>query len=395
MAPLVEQRDAAALPAGTAVCLGAFDGLHLGHQALLARARRASAHVGLVTFDPHPQQVLAPERAPRLLQTAEQRRRVSAALGVEHLVLLPFDREMAAMDAERFVRQVLVEGLRPSAVVVGEDFRFGRGREGDGEQLARLLAPAGIEVACVAAVPVPAAAREPGGEAEADSKLSATTVRRAVEAGRVEQAGVMLGRWHAVAGTVVTGAQRGRTIGFPTANIHAPDGFLPAPGVYAGVLAVWSETGPCAGRVWPAVANLGTNPTFVAGGGAMPLRLEAHALDVRLGEQLYGLSVELSFVARLRDEQRFEGPAALIEQIHRDVEAARARLGPQALAFAITPLHSPHEGEGAHSPHGGEQAHSPHGGEQAHSPDSPPEARGPDGEPPAPGSSDSSRWPAP
>lgn len=338
----VEQRDTAALPVGTAICLGAFDGLHLGHQALLARARQAAAHVGLVTFDPHPQQVLAPERAPRLLQTAEQRRRVCASLGVEHLVLLPFDAQMAAMDAETFVRRALLEGLRPAAVVVGEDFRFGRGREGDGERLASLLAPAGIEVVRVAAVPVPAAAREP--DDDPDAKLGTTTVRRAVQAGRVEQAGAMLGRWHAVAGTVVEGAKRGRMLGFPTANIHAPAGFLPAPGVYAAVLAVWSEHGPHAGRVWPAVANLGTNPTFHAeagssagAGDAMPLRLEAHALDVEVGEALYGLPVELSFVARLREEQRFAGPAALVEQIRRDVEAARAHLGPQSLAFAIAP----------------------------------------------------------
>lgn len=348
MALLVEQRDTAALPAGTAICLGAFDGLHLGHQALLGRARKAAAHVGLVTFDPHPQQVLAPERAPRLLQTAEQRRRVCASLGVEHLVLLPFDAQMAAMDAETFVRRALLEGLRPAAVVVGEDFRFGRGREGDGERLASLLAPAGIEVVRVSAVPVPAAAREPGDDP--DVKLGTTTVRRAVQAGRVEQAGAMLGRWHAVAGTVVEGAKRGRMLGFPTANIHAPEGFLPAPGVYAAVLAVWSEHGPHAGKVWPAVANLGTNPTFHAGsagiGGSaggigaaaeMPLRLEAHALDVQLGEALYGLEVELSFVARLRDEQRFADPAALVEQIRRDVEAARTHLGPQSLAFAIIP----------------------------------------------------------
>jgi riboflavin kinase/FMN adenylyltransferase len=333
MAPLVEQRDTAALPAGTAVCLGAFDGLHLGHQALLARARRAAPHAGLVTFDPHPQQLLAPERAPQLLQTAVQRRRVCAALGVERLVLLPFDHAMASTSAEEFVQRVLLDGLRPAAVVVGEDFRFGRGREGDGERLARLLAPAGIEVACVPAVPVPEAAREPG--ADPDAKLSATTVRRAVRAGRVEQAGAMLGRWHAVAGTVVAGHKRGRTIGFPTANIDAPDGFLPAPGVYAGVLAVWSETGPYAGRAWPAVANLGSNPTFEPGAAAM--RLEAHVLDQALGEALYGLPVELSFVARLRDELRFDGPAALVEQIRRDVEAARALLTPRALALAITP----------------------------------------------------------
>ncbi len=332
MAPLVEQRDTATLPEGTAVCLGAFDGLHLGHQALLTAARASARHVGLVTFDPHPLRVLAPERAPRLLHTAVQRRRVSAALGVDRLVLLPFDQQLAQMSAERFVQQILLEGLRPAAVVIGEDFRFGRGREGNGELLQRLLTPAGIEVRRVAPVPVPAAAREPGAEL---GKLSATTVRRAVRAGQVERAGAMLGRWHAVDGTVVEGAKRGRTIGFPTANIHAPDGFLPAPGVYAGVLAVWSEQGPCAGRAWAAVANLGRNPTFDHDGA--PLRLEAHAIDERLGEQLYGLEVELSFVARLRDEQRFEGPAALVEQIRRDVEAARPHLSARALAYAVTP----------------------------------------------------------
>lgn len=337
MARLVEQRDTAALPAGTAVCLGAFDGLHLGHQALIDRARSSATHVGLVTFDPHPQQVLAPERAPRLLQSPVQRRRVLEALGVEHLVLLPFDRDMAQMSAEHFARGVLLEGLRPAAVVVGEDFRFGRGREGDGERLAALLAPAGIDVWRVPAVPVPEGARDPG--ADPELKLGATAVRRAVETGHVERAGVMLGRWHAVAGTVVTGAKRGRTIGFPTANIHAPDAFLPAPGVYAGALVVWDEDAehaePDSGTAWPAVANLGRTPTFEPGG--MPLRLEAHVLDRDLGERLYGRQVELSFVARLRDEQRFDGPDALVAQIHRDVEAARIVLTPAALARVIVP----------------------------------------------------------
>lgn len=340
MARLVEQRDITPLPPGTAVCLGAFDGLHRGHQALIDRARHSAPHVGLVTFDPHPQQVLAPERAPKLLQTAVQRRRVCEALGIEHLVLLPFDRDVADMSAEQFARQVLVDGLRPSTVVVGEDFRFGRGREGDGERLRSLLAPAGIDVWRVPAVPVPEGAREPGTDPE--FKLGATAVRRAVQAGHVERAGAMLGRWHAVAGTVVHGAKRGRTIGFPTANIHAPDGFLPAPGVYAGVLVVWSDGGAPGdeadadfGRAWPAVANLGRNPTFEPGG--IPLRLEVHVLDRDLGERLYGRQVELSFVARLRDELRFDGPQALVDQIRRDVEAARVVLTPDALARAIVP----------------------------------------------------------
>ncbi len=327
MAPLVEQRDVSTLPADTAVCLGAFDGLHVGHQALLDRARARASHLGLVTFDPHPQQVLAPERAPRLLHAPVQRRRVCTALGVEHLVLLPFDRAMAQTSPEDFVQQVLLDGLRPRAVVVGEDFRFGRARQGDGEALARLLAPAGIEVERVGAVPVPPAARSP--QHDPQSKLGATAIRRAVEAGEVERAGAMLGRWHSVAGTVVHGARRGRTIGFPTANIEAPGAFLPEPGVYAGALAVWSPNGPAAGAVWPAVANLGRNPTFVEGSGGAPLRLEAHVIDQDLGEHLYGLEVEFSFATRLRGEQRFDGPEALIQQIRRDVDAARAAVDPE------------------------------------------------------------------
>lgn len=334
MAPLVEQRDSTALPPRTAVCLGAFDGLHVGHQALLDRARQRGDHLGLVTFDPHPQRVLAPDRAPRLLHTPLQRRRVCASLGIDHLVLLPFDRQMAQMSAEQFARELIIDGLAPCAVVVGEDFRFGRGREGDGARLAELLAPAGIEVERVPAVPVPEQVRSAAGEP--GLKLGATTIRRAVEAGEVDRAGVMLGRWHSIGGPVVEGAKRGRAIGFPTANI-ATEGLLPAPGVYAGMLAVWTPEGPHAGRVWPAVANLGRNPTFVEGGDQAPLHLEAHVLDQDLGESLYGLDVELSFVARLRGEQRFDGPEALVAQIRRDVDAARPLLESARSRVVIPP----------------------------------------------------------
>ncbi len=314
--------------------------MHLGHQALVEHAKARAQHVGLVTFDPHPMQVLAPSRAPQLLQTATQRRRVCSALGIEHLVLLPFDHALAQMSAEQFVQQVLLDGLRPSTVVVGEDFRFGRGREGDGARLSELLAPAGIDVVRVPPVPAPPGARDPA--ADASSKLGATAVREAVATGAMERAGLMLGRWHSVAGTVVSGAKRGRTIGFPTANIAAPDAAMPPPGVYATVLAVWNDQGPCAGAVWPSVTNLGQNPTFSPEqpGVALPFSLEAHVLDEDLGEQLYGRDVELSFVARLRDEQRFDGPAALVAQIERDIVAARPRLGPDALANIIAPTPS-------------------------------------------------------
>ncbi len=337
MALPVEQRDCAALPPGTVVCLGAFDGMHLGHQALLRHAKARGQRVGLVTFDPHPLQVLAPDRAPQLLQTAEQRRRVCAAMGVDHLVLLPFDQPLAQMSAEQFAERILVQGLAPAAVVVGEDFRFGRGRAGDGARLATWLAPAGIEVIRVPPVPVPEGVRR--ATTSPGTKLGATAVREAVAAGEVDRAGEMLGRWHSVSGTVVTGARRGRTIGFPTANIHAPGAALPPAGVYATVLAVWNTTGACAGAVWPAVANLGHNPTFNPADPqhATPLRLEAHVLDQDLGEQLYGREVELSFVARLRDERRFDGPEALVAQIERDVAQARPILGPNALTRIIAP----------------------------------------------------------
>ncbi len=338
---LVEQTDVSPLPADTAVCLGAFDGLHLGHQALLQRARARSSRVGLVTFDPHPLEVLAPERAPRLLHTAVVRRRVCVDLGVDHLVLLPFSAAMAQMSAEQFVQQILIDGLRPRAVIIGEDFRFGQGRKGDPTTLRTLLGPAGIEVVSVPPVPVPESARRPDHDPEA--KLGATAIRQAVQAGEVDRAGAMLGRWHAVAGTVVRGAQRGRTIGFPTANIEAPGALWPAPGVYAGALAVWSPDselgpGPGEGALWPAVANLGHNPTFAGSDPQKaPLRLEVHVLDQDLGEQLYDLQVEFSFVARLRAEQRFDGPQALLEQIQRDVAAARPLLD-GALDRAITPV---------------------------------------------------------
>jgi len=337
MAPLVEQRDTTALPTHTAVCLGAFDGMHLGHQALVERARRLGQHVGLLTFDPHPLALLAPERAPQLLQTAEQRRRVCAALGIEHLVLLPFDRAMAQMRAEEFVMRVLVEQLRPCAVVVGEDFRFGRGREGEAGMLAELLEPAGIEVARVAAVKVPEAARVAG--QDPSLKLGATAIRDAVRAGQVERAGVMLGRWHSVAGTVVHGAKRGRTIGFPTANVEAPGAFLPPVGIYASYLSVWSEDSPLSGEVWPAATSFGRNPTFEpqSPSDEAPLHLEAYVLDEDLGEQLYGLSVEVSFVARLRDELRFDEVSALIAQIERDVAQTRSRLGPSTAGRLILP----------------------------------------------------------
>ena len=318
------QRDAEALLPGTAACMGAFDGLHRGHQALIERARTLGDRVALVTFDPHPARVLAPERAPRLLQSTTQRERVAESLGVDGLVLLPFDAVMAKLPPDAFVERYITGGLRPRALVVGADFRFGAGRAGDTEQLQRLLAPSGIELAVVEPV-----LGEDGG------KLGSTEVRKAIDAGDMPRAGAILGRWHAVHGPVVTGHKRGRTIGYPTANIDVGEGYVPPIGIYATVLSVWDRGSPDYGAVWPSVSSVGRNPTFTT--GAAPVTVEAYVLDRDLGERLYGVEVELSFVARLRDEETFGSVEALVARIDRDCEEARVHLGPEALARTLVP----------------------------------------------------------
>ncbi|HRI10610.1 MAG TPA: riboflavin biosynthesis protein RibF [Nannocystaceae bacterium] len=319
-------RSPAALPPATAACIGAFDGLHRGHQALLRRAAELARRVALVTFDPHPAQVLLGPRAPALLQTPSQRERVCMSLGVDDLVLLPFTTTTAAMPPSEFVDAFLLEGLRPAAVVVGDDFRFGAGRAGDTAALARLVAPAGIPVDIVPVVRDDAS----GG------KLGSSGIRAAVAAGEVESIWTALGRHYAVEGTVVHGAGRGRRLGIPTANVACPGALLPRPGVYAAALVVVDPGSPLHGRVWPATANLGTNPTFVADPGA-PLSLEAHVLGVDLGDRLYDVQVEVAFLARLRDEMRFPGAAALRAQIDRDLAAAAHHHDAATMARVLPP----------------------------------------------------------
>ncbi len=314
------RRDASRLPPGTAACLGAFDGLHLGHQALLQRAREIATRVALVTFEPHPQRVLAPDRAPPLLLDAQQRQRWVADLGVDLLVLLPFDEALARMDAASFVRTQLLEGLQPQAVVVGADFRFGAKRTGDVALLQASLPAAGVALHVVAPVPIPASVAG----AATTEKISSTTIREALGRGEVERAAAMLGRPHASLGRVVHGDHRGRSIGVPTANLAVRDAMLPAPGVYAGWLSAWDTAAlPELAQPVPAVANLGTNPTFA---GARSLRLEAHALDRDLGERLYDHDLVMWFGTRLRDERRFDGVAALVQQLQVDLAAARTWL---------------------------------------------------------------------
>ena len=283
------------------VTIGNFDGVHRGHAALVtvaARARPGAGCVVALTFDPHPARLLAPERAPATLTTLAQKEELLGALGVDRLAVLPFTEELSLESPEEFARQVLVGALEAKRVVVGENFRFGQGRSGDVEQLRTLGADLGFEVEAVEPV------------LHEGRPISSSRVREALGRGAVEESWALLGHPFFVDGRVVEGARRGRTLGFPTANLETENEILPSHGVYATRCRVST------GEWVPAVANLGRRPTF---GGTRP-SMEAHLIE--FDGDLYGTRLRLEFQARLRDEQRFPGPEALVEQIRQDVARA-------------------------------------------------------------------------
>jgi riboflavin kinase/FMN adenylyltransferase len=296
--------------------LGNFDGLHLGHAALITRvierARALDARSVVVTFEPHPVAVLAPERAPKRIFPADEKRRALDATGVDEVVALPFDRALAAQTAEVFTETFLVGRLSCAHVVVGHDFTFGAGRRGNAEVLARLGADWGFTVELVDAVGL-----------DDGLVVSSSAVRRAVSAGDVALAARLLGRPFEVIGPVVHGARRGRALGFPTANIAARNELLPLPGIYAA----WLDAG---GAPLPAAVSVGHNPTF----GPHALSIEAHVLPEAAGPNLdlYGREVRLGFVHRLRDEVAYTTVEALVVQIEADVRACRALLASDATA---------------------------------------------------------------
>lgn len=294
-------------PAGTVVTVGTFDGVHLGHRAVIdeiaARAAATGRRSVLVTFDPHPLEVVNPQAAPPLLTTAAERREVLAETPLDWLVVLRFDREMAAMAPEVFVRNVLLERCRMRELVIGWDHGFGRGRSGDVETLRVLGGQHGFAVDVVGPVDVHG------------QHVSSTLVRRAVAGGDLATAARLLGRPYSVSGKVVQGAGRGRTLGVPTINLGEvpPRKLLPPDGVYA-VRVEWR--GGAAGGMM----NQGGRPTFDEGGRT----LEAHLFGV--DGDLYGEWVRLSWVQRLRDVARFASPEALRAQLDRDRAAALAAL---------------------------------------------------------------------
>jgi riboflavin kinase/FMN adenylyltransferase len=301
-------------PGGSAVSIGAYDGVHLGHRALLEELGRGARADGLttavVTFDRHPATVVRPESAPCLLCDLDQKLELLESAGVELAVVVPFDTERANETAEDFVTGILVDGLGARRVVVGEDFHFGHGRKGNVALLREMGEAAGFQVEGVTLQ-----ADAPG---TAALPISSTRIRRLVADGRVEEAGSLLGRPHQVRGTVVTGDRRGGAeLGFPTANLDVPAGIcLPAAGIYAG------HYRRPDGSTWAAAVSVGRRPTFYAEDGQ--LLVEAHLLDFT--GDLYGEEAGLSFVARLRDEVAFDSVDDLIEQMTRDVEVTRARL---------------------------------------------------------------------
>jgi riboflavin kinase/FMN adenylyltransferase len=288
----------------SAVALGSFDGVHLGHRAILgtavARARAAGLDALACTFDRHPLEVLQPDRAPALISTLDERLSLIGETGVDGVVVLAFTRELAAVEPEVFVKDVLLGRLRARDVVVGYNHRFGRGARGDAGLLEQLGQRLGFRAHIVPPMTVEGAA------------VSSTEIRTALQRGDVEAAARRLGRPYAIGGVVTAGAGRGRTLGFPTANIAPDRPPLVARGVYHGRLTL-------DGKEHAAVVNVGVRPTF----GETTLAVEAHLLD--FSGDLYGRQVRLAFLERLRDEMRFASVEDLRSQIARDVEAARAR----------------------------------------------------------------------
>jgi riboflavin kinase / FMN adenylyltransferase len=291
---------------GTAVTIGAYDGVHLGHRALLGDLSRRAAAAGLstvvVTFDRHPAAVVRPESAPKQLTTLEQKLELLAACGVDRTVVLPFDAARAEESAEDFVREVLVDELKARLVVVGEDFHFGHGRRGNVALLRQLGAEHGFEVVGV------------GLTGDDTEPVSSTRIRGLLARGDVEEAARLLGRPHEVRGPVVRGDGRGGPeLGFPTANLAVPEDIaVPADAVYAG------HFERADGSVHQAAISVGRRPTFYEPGTGEVL-VEAYLLH--FDGDLYGEPSRVSFAHRLRDEQRFESVEDLIAQMRADVEA--------------------------------------------------------------------------
>lgn len=297
---------------GSVLTIGNFDGVHRGHQALLESvvqtAREAGRRACVYTFDPHPRRLLAPERGERLLMTPAQLEQSLESFGVDLLIREPFTLGFAKQSAEEFLTQVIQRRLRPYRIFVGGRFHFGKGRAGSAETLQGLAPRLGIQVELIPQVEV--------GGADASS----TRIRGAVSEGEVAEATRCLGRPYSIWGRVIHGDHRGRTLGFPTANLHTENELLPALGVYASTVRLLEQGRP-AGESLRAVTNVGTRPTFEPG----QVLTEVHLLGFE--GDLYGRELAVEFHERIRAERKFSGPEALRKQIAADSERALELLG--------------------------------------------------------------------
>jgi riboflavin kinase/FMN adenylyltransferase len=293
------------LPQGAVISIGSFDGVHIGHQAVLThvvdRARSMGVAAVAMTFDPHPIKLLRPGVAPRLLTTLEQRLALIAQTGIEIALVVPFTHRLARMSAADFVRDVLVDRLAVREVYIGDNFRFGADRGGDVELLTSMGAELDFEAAAAPIV-----------EAEG-SVISSTRVRQAVADGRVEDVVALLGRSVFIDGAVLEGKRLGRTLGFPTLNIEVENELVPSDGVYITAVHI-----PSFARTFPAVTNIGVRPTVYQNSLTT---VESHLLDFTA--DVYQEQVRLFFLERVREERRFESTLELMAQIRRDVGQAR------------------------------------------------------------------------
>ncbi len=285
--------------------IGNFDGVHLGHQmifrTLCQRAREIGGTSLVLTFDPHPLKVLAPERCPALITSTTKKLAIIQDCGLDVIVCLPFTRALADLTPVAFVEQVLVQTIGIREIYVGYNFAFGRGRQGSIELLQELGQHYGFLVHSIEPIAI------------AGRVVSSSMIRQWIQQGSVDEAALLLGRLYSIAGTVVEGYQKGRELGFPTANVRSTDELIPSRGVYA-VTVDWRE-----GR-YEGVANIGFNPTF----GRTQLSVEIHLFN--FAQQLYGERVEVSFVKKIRDERTFPSVADLVKQISQDVETAHTLL---------------------------------------------------------------------
>lgn len=298
----ISELSSADLQYGSCVTIGNFDGVHLGHQALLHRTKERAREMGLtsivVTFDPHPLRVIL-GRTPPFITLTDQKMRLLAAIGLDHTVCLPFTGDMAKLSPEEFVQLYLVQGLKTKALIIGHDYVFGKDKRGNYELLKTLGQRHGFMVEKIDPI------------YKDNDVVSSTRIRNLVQSGRVAEVRPLLGRYYQVAGSVITGHKRGGPmLGIPTANLKLVDELFPEPGVYA----VWVEWDK---DVLPAVANVGHNPTF----GNNALSVEVHILD--FNHDLYDQELRINFVRHIRGEQKFSGIEELKTQILQDIAQAR------------------------------------------------------------------------